>query len=67
MTREIGGTDELSLKDIRILFGLEKIVSGGGGWFFEAGFAFNRKIEYERDDADISLSDGVLLSGGWAY
>jgi hypothetical protein len=67
VTRELGGTDELSLKDIRINFGLEKIVAGGGGWFVEAGYAFNRKIEYERDNSEISLSDGVLLSGGWAY
>jgi hypothetical protein len=62
-----GGTDELSIKDIRLVFGLERIVAGGGGWLLEAGYAFDRSIEYESSDTEIPLSDGVILTGGWAY
>ena len=67
VTRASGATDELSLRDIRALAGVEKIVSGGGGWFAEAGYAFARNIEYESDNTDISLSDGLLLIAGWSY
>ncbi len=67
VTLASGETDELSLSDIRLVSGLEKIVAGGGGWFIEAGYAFNRKIEYEASNTEIQLSDGVLLQGGWAY
>ncbi len=67
VTRASGETDELTLSDIRLLAGLEKIVAGGGGWFVEAGWAFNRKIEYEASDTEIGLSDGVLVQAGWAY
>lgn len=67
VTRASGETDELTLSDIRLLAGLEKIVAGGGGWFVEAGFAFNRNLEYEASSTEIQLSDGVLLQAGWAY
>ncbi len=67
VTRQSGEPDELSLRDIRLVFGLEKIVAGGGGWFVEAGYAFDRSIEYESDDTEIPISDGIILMGGWAY
>jgi hypothetical protein len=66
VTRESGETDELSLRDIRLTVGLEKLVDGGGGWFAEAGYAFKRCLEYESGD-EIEFSDGVLFSAGWSY
>ena len=67
VTRQSGLTDELSLRDIRVLCGIEHVTDGGGGWFCEAGFAFARKIEYERTATEVSLSDGLLLNAGWNY
>jgi len=67
VTRANGQADELSLRDIRFLFGVDHVVDGGGGWFAEFGYAFNRRIEYESTDVDVSLSDGVLLQAGWRY
>jgi hypothetical protein len=67
VTRASGETDELSLRDIRLVTGVEKIVAGGGGWFVEAGYAFDRRLEYEASGTEVSLSDGVLLQAGWAY
>lgn len=66
VTRASGQTDELSLRDIRLTAGLEKIVDGGGGWFAEAGYAFSRRAEFESGD-EIELSDGVLFRIGWRY
>jgi hypothetical protein len=67
VTRASGQTDELSLRDVRLMLGIDHVTDGGGGWFAECGYAFNRRIEYESTDTEIDLSDGVLLQGGWRY
>lgn len=67
VTRQSGQTDELSLRDLRLIAGIEHIVDGGGGWFAELGYAFDRRLEYERTSTEISLSDGLILQAGWAY
>lgn len=67
VTRRSGQSDQISLRDLRLLAGLEQIVDGGGGWFVAAAYAFNRRIEYENTDSEISLSDGVLLQAGWTW
>lgn len=67
VTRPSGQPDELSLRDWRLVAGLERLVDGGGGWLIEAGYAFNRRLEYESDSSETSLSDGVLLQAGWSY
>lgn len=67
VTRADGQTDALSLGDIRLLLGLDHIVDGGGGWFAEFGYAFNRHIEYQSTQTKINLSDGILLQAGWRY
>lgn len=67
VTRASGLSDELSIRDVRLRFGLEKIIDGGGGWFCEAGWAFARRIEYEQSGTELELDDGVLLQAGWSY
>ena len=67
VTRADGQTDELSLRDIRLMFGIDHVTNGGGGWFAEFGYAFKRRIEYESTQTEIDLSDGVLLQAGWRY
>jgi hypothetical protein len=67
VTRASGQTDELSLRDIRVILGVDHVTDGGGGWFAEVGYAFNRRIEYEATATEVSLSDGVLLQAGWRY
>jgi len=67
VTRANGETDEVSLGDIRLLSGLEHIVDGGGGWFTDIGYAFNRHYEFQSDQVQIGLSDGVLVQAGWRY
>ena len=67
VTRASGRADEVSLRDLRLVVGMERVVDGGGGWSLDAGYAFNRRLEYESDPNEISLSDGVLLQAGWSY
>lgn len=67
VTRASGQTDELSLRDVRVMFGIEHVTDGGGGWFAESGYAFNRRIEYESTESEISLSDGLMVQCGWRY
>ena len=67
VTRASGVTDELSLRDIRLRWGAEKLLDGGGGWFVESGVALNRRIEFERDETTTKLGEGILLQAGWRY
>lgn len=67
VTRSNGSEDEIALRDLRLTTGIEKIVSGGGGWFFETGIAFDRSLEFLSDESTISLGTGFIFSGGWAY
>ncbi|MEZ6117472.1 MAG: DUF6268 family outer membrane beta-barrel protein [Pirellulaceae bacterium] len=67
VTRRTAQTDELSLRDIRIQWGLDHVVHGGGGWFAQVGYAFDRSIEYESDATEIALADALLLEAGWRY
>ncbi|MEM7474824.1 MAG: DUF6268 family outer membrane beta-barrel protein [Planctomycetota bacterium] len=65
--RADGVSDELSLRDIRLRLGIEKLRDGGGGWMLESGFAFNRRIEYELLDQEIRLGSAIIFSAGWRY
>lgn len=67
VTRQSGLTDELSLRDLRAMVGIEHIMDGGGGCFAEAGYSFFRKIEYESTETEIELSDGFVVQAGWAW
>ncbi|MEQ9410509.1 MAG: DUF6268 family outer membrane beta-barrel protein [Fuerstiella sp.] len=67
VTRASGKSDELSLRDVRLMIGVDHVIDGGGGWFAEFGYAFNRRIEYELSDTEVSLSDGVLLQAGLRF
>jgi hypothetical protein len=67
VTRANQTSDELSLRDLRLVAGIERLLNGGGGWFAEAGYANNRTVEYENDESSIDLDDAVLVSAGWRY
>lgn len=67
VTRQNQATDELSLRDLRLMAGIEKLRDGGGGWFAQTGYALDRRIEYESDQTEQSLGDGFLLQAGWRY
>ena len=67
VTRAGGQTDELSLRDVRLTIGVDQVTDGGGGWFTECGFAYNRRFEYESTQTEVDLSNGIILQAGWRY
>lgn len=67
VTRRSMTTDEVSLRDLRLRMGVEKILNGGGGCFADLGYALSRKLEYEKDDFQVGLDDAILLRFGWSY
>lgn len=67
VTRASGRADELTLRDIRLVLGVDHLTDGGGGWFAEIGYLFNRQIEYEIDQSQLGLDDGILVQAGWRY
>ena len=67
VTRDTQTTDEVSLRDLSLRIGIEKIVDGGGGCFADVGYAFSRRLEYENDDSEVKLDDAILFRCGWSY
>ncbi len=67
VTRPDGNTDEFSLRDYRVMVGVERLEDGGGRCFIETGIAFGRQSVFESDDAETKYGNAILLSGGWRY
>lgn len=65
--RDSGLSDELTVRDFRIVTGYEVIAAGNRGLTIEAAYAFGRRIEYERDEFEEDLDDGVSLMAGWRF
>lgn len=67
VTRADGSHDELSLKDLRLLFGVEHLLDGGSRLFAESGVAFNRTLEYEATEFEQSFGNAVVIQAGLTY
>jgi len=65
--RNNGSDDELTISDLRLLFGYEEIRRGNRGLFAEAGYSFNRSIEYEASEEEVDLDDGLFIQAGWKF
>lgn len=65
--RASGNEDELSARDYRAMFGIERVLKGGGGVFVETGYVFGRQIEYEIGGEKLDLSDGWMIQGGFRF
>jgi len=64
VTRESGLTDELTIRDFRIMGGYEVIEQGNRGHFVETGLAFGRTVEYEQADTELELDAGFYIDAG---
>lgn len=67
VTRNDGTTDELSLRDIRLLLGAEHLLDGGGRLFAETGFSVNRRLEYEAAEFEQEFGNAIVFQGGISY
>ncbi|MBB3209702.1 hypothetical protein FHS27_005542 [Rhodopirellula rubra] len=67
VSRDDGSHDELTIGELRLLFGYEVIRQGNRGLLIEGGYAFNRSVEYERANVEVDLDDGLFLQAGWKF
>jgi hypothetical protein len=59
--------DRLTLRDIRVMLGIERKLDGGAGARFEAGYVFGRTIEFASATPDVNLNDTFMLRGILAF
>ena len=60
-----GGTDDqLTLRDLRLVLGVEHLLTENRGVFVETGWVFSRSMEYENTPGQIDLGDALLLRAG---
>jgi hypothetical protein len=65
--RSNGSSDQLTLRDYRIVFGWESVREGGGTRFFEVGAAFDRQLEYELQPTTLPFDRAVFLRCGISF
>lgn len=62
-----GVNDELTIRDYRLVLGIESICHGGSGAFLEVGVALGREVEYEVLDEKTDFGDAFLIQAGVTY
>lgn len=62
--RASGAIDQVSTRDFGVMIGVERIVSGGGGAFLQAGLHLGRRLEYRIGNEQVDLSNGWSIQGG---
>lgn len=67
MEQTDGTNCQVSLRDYRLIMGIERKVIGGLSSRFEVGYVFGRRIRYTSDLPDFYPSDTVMLRGGLTY
>lgn len=67
VSREDGTTDQLTIRDFRLLAGYEVLRAGNRGTFIEGGYAFGRSLEYTSDELERDLDDGVFIQASWRF
>lgn len=65
--RTAGFDDEMTLRDFRLLVGVERKTALGLTGRAEIGYVFGREIEFDRDTTEYQPSDTVLLRAGFSY
>ncbi len=62
--RANGTDDQLTLRDLRLVLGVEHLLTKNRGVFVETGWVFSRSAEYENTPGQIDLGDALLLRAG---
>lgn len=65
--RPSGTEDELTIRDLRLVIGLEQLLPENRGLFIETGYVFNRSVEYERIPSERELDSAIMLRGGISF
>jgi len=64
VTRAGGQDDQLTLRDLRLVLGVEYLLRENRGIFVETGFVFDRSMEYENTPGEVDFGDAILLRAG---
>ena len=65
--RASGAEDKVTIRDLRLFVGWESVRPGGAGKFVEAGYVFNRGVEYARNDEEYEFGDSLMLRAGMRF
>jgi len=65
--RSGGALDVVTLRDYRVMFGIERKMPMNAGAFLEIGWVFGRTVEYDSATPDFKPGDTALISAGVTY
>jgi hypothetical protein len=65
--RTDGEDDILTIRDLRLIAGYERINNNSYRWLVEGGFVFDRRIEYSSGIGDTNQSPTGMIRGGFVY
>lgn len=64
--RDTGLDDNFTYSDLRLLVGIEQVLTDQYTWFAEAGYVFNRSVEYSTGP-EIDLDETGMVRAGLRY
>jgi len=67
VTRTGGATDELTISDLRLVAGLEFAQCENRGFYVEAGYVFNRSMEYTNNPMERDLDAAMMMRAGVSF
>lgn len=59
--------ERMTVRDFRIILGVERKLDGGAGARLEVGYVLGREIEFRNDPMSYPLGDTLMLRGGVAF
>ncbi len=62
-----GVPDQITVRDYRVLLGLERKSPSGAGRRIEFGYVFGRVVEFTSATPDYEPDSALLLRAGWTY
>ncbi|MFO0425747.1 MAG: hypothetical protein ACK526_04195 [Planctomyces sp.] len=67
VTRASGASDQLTLSELRMVVGYEKLIAGNRGGFAEMGWAFDRQMEYLNVPGEQAFDDALVARVGISF
>ena len=67
VTRAGGATDQLTISDLRLVTGIEYVQCENRGFFLEAGYVFNRSMEYTNVPFQRDLDAAMMMRAGVTF
>jgi len=65
--RTTGSKDVATYSDWRLILGLENKFANKTSWLFEAGYVFNRQLDYNSGAGDFDPGDTAMIRAGLTF